>query len=184
MPSLSLRNNTFQFFLLSLLCSNYFVQDCSSLNKKNLKKFVLITPNQAHSKKIFYIYLPKKILSIHPEICLPLFFSSSGIHQSHYLDGSHAIDIYSLSISFFYALRCLYLLYQVKILTVLVFSKSLNISSYWWKTIIKNFLLIKKIIQQKRIFWNKTFIHLLGILVTKEMSMHVNWANLNISRIL
>ena len=44
------------------------------LIKKNLKKFVLITQNQAHSKKKFYIYLPKKVLSIHPEICLLLFF--------------------------------------------------------------------------------------------------------------
>lgn len=46
-----------------------------------------------------------------------LFFSSFVLHQSHTLDGCHAIDSSSLSIFFLHALRCLNLLHQVITLT-------------------------------------------------------------------
>ena len=60
------------------------------------------------------------------------FFSSSGIHKSHHLNGCHAIIINSLSISLLYVLHYLYSLHQIirlskSTLSRLVFSRSLSI---------------------------------------------------------
>ena len=112
--------------MLSLLCSKYFVQDYSSLDKVNLKKF--------YSPKIllnifffffFDIYVKKFELFIQKSIYLFLYQPCT---NTTILMDAMLQTLTFLPISFFHDLCCLYLLYQVKSLILSRSSSTLGVT--------------------------------------------------------